>query len=167
MTIKVTRRQLELLIKEATAPGTETVLTEAELNEISALLTTLTRSLGSLAAKGFSKILDKGVEAVGDWMKQNPDKVGNILAMIKQTQDKLPGVKKLADEIELDKADPKTVAIRLQQIAKNPPEDLKADMNKMFKQGAEQMEKAADCECPDPAKEQGIMGKIGNFLNLG
>lgn len=50
--MQVTKRQLQLLIKEATAPGNQTVLTEQELREVEAVLFMITENPLAVIARG-------------------------------------------------------------------------------------------------------------------
>lgn len=157
--MKVTKRQLEILVKEAVAPGTKSVLTEQELNEIAPMISMMARSLGKGATKAFSSVLEKGIQGVSDYIKKNPEQIEKIGVMISQSVDKLPGIQKIADSLG-DNPDPGKLAGALA----NPPEEAKADLQKMFQSAGEQLEKAEDCQCPSPEEEKGLLGKLGSLF---
>lgn len=158
--MKVTRRQLELLVKEATASGGKSVLTEAELNEISGLISAMARGLGKSVTKTFAKVLEKGVKGVGEYLAKNPEKIANIMALAKQSADKLPGIQKMLDDLGADAEDPAKLAMALA----NPPKEAEADLTKMYQGASDQLEKAEDCECPDPEEEKSVMSKLGSSI---
>jgi len=157
--MRITNRQLKILVKEAIAPGNRTVLTEEELNEIAPMISMMARNLGKGATKAFAGVLEKGIQGVADYIEKNPEQIEKIGAMIAQSVDKLPGIQKMADAIG-DDPDP----AKLANVLANPPEEAKADLQKMFQGASEQLEKAEDCECPSPEEEKGLLGKLGSFF---
>ena len=157
--MRITKRQLSLLVKEATAPGSASVLTEEELNEIAPMISMMARSLGSNATKAFAKTLEKGIQGVADYIEKNPEQIEKIGAMIAQSVDKLPGIQKMADALG-DNPDPAKIA----SVLSNPPDEAKADLQKMYQGASDQLEKAEDCECPSPEEEKGLLGKLGSFF---
>lgn len=157
--MRITKRQLSLLVKEATAPGSASVLTEEELNEIAPMISMMARSLGSNATKAFAKTLEKGIQGVADYIEKNPEQIEKIGAMIAQSVDKLPGIQKIADSLG-DNPDPGQLA----NAIANPPKEAEADLQKMFQGASEQLEKADDCDCPSPDEEKGLIGKLGSFF---
>tara|TARA_Y100000592_G_scaffold90324_1_gene148803 strand:- start:1737 stop:2216 length:480 start_codon:yes stop_codon:yes gene_type:complete len=157
--MRLTKRQLSLLVKEATAPGSASVLTEEELNEIAPMISMMARSLGSNATKAFAKTLEKGIQGVADYIEKNPEQIEKIGAMIAQSVDKLPGIQKIADSLG-DNPDPGQLA----NAIANPPKEAEADLQKMFQGASDQLEKAEDCDCPSPDEEKGLIGKLGSFF---
>jgi len=156
--MKVTKRQLDLLVREALSTPDHMLLTEEELNEIAPFITSLVGALGRGTAKIFGDLAKMGIEKVGKWVAENPEEVEKIMGMLQQTAEKLPGVQKAVDQIGDDPA--KAVS-----LLQNPPEDIKADLDKMLKGAGEQLEKEEECECPTPEETDGIMSKLGKFFS--
>lgn len=77
--MQVTKRQLQLLIKEATAPGNQTVLTEAEFEEILPVLieavplAAIGKAIGAAAkgaARAMAQAAKQGAKAAGRMAKK-------------------------------------------------------------------------------------------------
>ena len=158
--MKVTRRQLKLLVKEASSPGELSILTESELHEIAPIILGMFRGLGSVAAKTFTSLAKKGAQGVGQYLMKNPKAAQSVTALISKSKDKLPGVKKFVDEMLGGKLDPATVAVAMQNI----PKDVEADLNSMMKSAGQEIAKAEECECPTAKEQQSMMGKLASFF---
>lgn len=145
MTVKVTKRQMELLIKEASAPGTETVLTEAELNEIAPVLAQIGGMLGKGAAK-LGQLAVKGAQAAGPKIAQMASKSKQFFAatkdMFAKAAEKIPELKAMMKMVK----NPQD----LETLLKNADPKLKKTLDKMIKQMGGQMKKSGDCDCPTP-----------------
>lgn len=157
--MKVTKRQLELLVKEASTPDETSVLTEAELNEIAPIISAMFRGLGGMGAKAMANMAKKGITAAGAFIQKNPAVTEKLIGLVMQSADKLPGIKKMLKDMGKD-ATPADIALALQ----NPPKEAMADLDKMLKGAAGDLKKAEECECPDPAEEKGILSKLGSFF---
>jgi hypothetical protein len=157
--MKVTKRQLRLLIKEARAPGEISILTEAELNEIAPVISAMFRGLGSMGAKAMANMAQKGISAASAFIRKNPAVTEKLVGLVMQSADKLPGIKKMLKDMGKDVA-PADIALALQ----NPPKEAVADLDKMLKGAGKELAKAEECECPDPAEEKGILSKLGSFF---
>ena len=153
--MKVTKRQLRLLIKEARAPGEISILTEAELNEIAPVISAMFRGLGSMGAKAMANMAQKGISAASAFIRKNPAVTEKLVGLVMQSADKLPGIKKMLKDMG-----PADIALALQ----NPPKEAVADLDKMLKGAGKELAKAEECECPDPAEEKGILSKLGSFF---
>ena len=144
-TIQVSRRQINLFLKEAHNTSSELILTEEELNEIAPLLVRAAAGLGALA-KGAAGMLAKGATAVGKQVAKSPKFANMIKNMVSKASNKMPNIKKYIDAsgIDLKNADANT----LQSMFSNTK--LKCELDKILKQGGEQMKKAEECDCPTP-----------------
>ena len=156
--MRVTKRQLDLLIREALSTPDHMLLTEEELNEIAPFITSLVGALGRGTAKRFGDLAKAGIEKAGEWIKDNPEQVEKIMGMLQQTAEKLPGVQKAVEQIGDDPA-------KAVQLLQNPPEEMKSDLDTMFKNAGEQLEKEEECECPTPDETEGVMDKLGKFFS--
>jgi hypothetical protein len=144
-TIQVTRRQINLFLKEAHNESSELILTEEELNEIAPLLVRAAAGLGS-AIKGAAEFLAKGATAVGKQIAKNPKFKKVVTDMVSKASQKMPNIKQYIDAagVDLKNADDNT----LTQMFNNPK--LKGELDKVLKTAGTQMKKAEECDCPTP-----------------
>ena len=145
MAVKVTRRQMELLIKEASAPGTETVLTEAELNEIVPVLAQIGGVLGQGAIK-LGQVAAKGIQVAGPKIaaaaQRSKEFFGGMKDMIAKAAEKIPELKAMMKMVK----NPQD----LETLFKSADPKLKKQLDKMVKEMGGQMKKSGNCDCPTP-----------------
>ena len=136
---------MELLIKEASAPGTETVLTEAELNEIAPVLAQITGILGQGAQK-LGQLAVKGMEVAGPKIaaaaKRSKEFFSATKDMIAKAAEKIPELKAMMKMVK----NPQD----LETLFKNADPKMKKKLDKLVKQMGGQMKKSGDCDCPTP-----------------
>lgn len=135
--MKVTKRQLKLLIKEARGDR----MSRGELNEIGAVLAAMGKAVTKVGPA-----LAKGTKSVGKAVAKNPKLGKAVSGLMKQAKDNLPKVAKhLADEgFDLENPDLEKLA----QLLMSPPEELEGELDMVMQQGAKEAEKAAACDCP-------------------
>jgi len=138
---QTSRRQINLFLKEAMNPSDSPVLTEAELNEIAPMIGKMFASLGSKAVGKFGDVMAKGAVAVGKKIASNPKLQSAVMSMVKKASEKLPELKQYIDAtgVDLDNVSPD----QLQQMFDN--EKIRGSLDKVLKQGSDQLEKAEGC----------------------
>ena len=89
-------------------------------------------------------MLAKGAKAVAGKVAKDPKLQQTVMSLVKKSSDKLPGIKQHMEKagIDLDNPDFSKISDMLKK------DDLKGELDKVFKQGSEQMEKAEECDCP-------------------
>jgi len=155
--MKVTRRQIRLVLREGMNKTGKTSLTEAELLEIAPVIGAIARVLGPAAAR-LGPTLMKGATKVGQMVSKSPKAQKAIQGLLKKSKDKLPQVSQAMDKmgIDLDNLDFE----KLSGFLQNPPDEVKGELDKLFKGAGGQMEKAEECECPTPEEVKQAMGDI-------
>jgi len=138
---QVSRRQINLFLKEAMNTSESPVLTESELNEIAPMIGKMLASLGGKALSKVGNVMSKGAVAVGKKIASNPKLQGAVMNLVKKASGKLPELAKFIDAtgIDLDNIQPDQV----QQMFNN--EKIRGSLDKVLKQGSEQLEKAEGC----------------------
>lgn len=155
--IRLSKKQINLLVREILSRRGYNTITEEQIVEIAPMIAMLGRSLGTGALKAFSGVARKGAQAAADYVQKNPEMAEKILAMVQQSSEKLPGLSSVADEAGGD-------PMKLATILQNPDEDAAKDLDTMLKSGAEEMQQAADCECPTPEDLSKIPSSVAGFL---
>ena len=141
--MKVTRRQLELLVKEASAPGELSVLTEAELHEIAPIIGAIAGIAGrGLAAVG--KVFTKGISGVAKAVTKSPKMMNSVRSLLTKAKVKMPKINKFLQGIDLESLSPEMLSMALQ----NAPSEVQGDLEKVIKNAADGLKKAEDCACP-------------------
>lgn len=137
--VYITRRQISLILRESFNDAGVSVLTEAELNEIAPFLA----ALGKIG-KSVGSFLSKGAKSVASKFSVDPNIQKTVLPMLQKSADKLPNVKKYMDAVGIDLEKPD-----FNEIGKMfSNEKLTGELDKMLKQGSDQIEKAEECDCP-------------------
>jgi hypothetical protein len=80
--------------------------------------------------------------------------------MLMQASDKMPGIQKALEGLGKNPDD-----VNIVQMLENPPENIKAELDNVFKNAGTALEKAEECECPDPAQETSLMSKFSSFFS--
>ena len=138
-TVRISRRQIGLILKESLNDTGKPVLTEAELNEIAPFIAALKNFGKAILALPF-----KGAYAVAGKLAKDPKVQQMVMPMLKKAADKLPNVKKYIDAAGIDLKNP-----NFDEISKMfSNEKLKGELDKMLKQGGEELKKAEECDCP-------------------
>lgn len=141
--MRITHRQLKILVKEASAPGHQTVLTEEELYEIAPIIA----AIGGLAARGAAavgSVFSRGVSGVAKAVTNSPKMMNSVRSLLTKARGKMPNIDKFLNSLDLEKLDPEMLANALE----NAPEDAKGDLEKIMQNASDEFKKAEECDCP-------------------
>lgn len=143
--VQITRRQLSLLLKEYSNETDQLLLTEEELNEIAPIIGAIAGTLGRVAASA-GPMLARGVSGLGRIAAKTPKLVQSIGRLASKAVDKLPNLKKYAEKIGLD-FDNVDIG-KLTDMLKEPPDEIKGELDKLLKGSADQFKQQDKCDCP-------------------
>lgn len=142
--ILVSRRQIRLFLKEALSPSTSPVLSEGELNEIAPLIGRIAAGLGPKMTGKIGDMLAKGASGISKKIASDPKLQQTVMSLIDKSADKLPQLKQYVDAAGIDLENPDFG--KISDMLSN--DKLKGELDKVFKQGSQQMDKAEECDCP-------------------
>ena len=140
--IKLSRRQVSLLVREVLNKSDRSVLSEAELNEIAPAIAALVRVAPRLIPH-----LARGARGVAKYVKKNPKNSFRVARLINKAKDKMPNLSKHMDdnEIPTDGSD----AGSLIGMIEDPPDKINNELDKVLKSAAAEAKRAEKCDCPD------------------
>lgn len=143
--VQVTRNQLRTFLQELHGYREGVILTEAELNEISAMIARIGAGLGKLAGK-LGPMMSKGIAGLKGSISKSPEIAKTVKGFISKAAPKMKSLKKYMDAVGMDIKNIDTDA--LVKMFDNPPDTIKADLDKVMKQAGKQLQKAEECNCP-------------------
>jgi hypothetical protein len=141
--MRVTKRQLDLLIREALSTPDHMLLEEAELHEIAPIIA----AIGGLAARGAAavgSVFSRGVSGVAKAVTNSPKMMNSVRSLLTKAKGKMPNIDKFLNSLDLEKLDPEMLANALE----NAPEESKGDLEKIMQNASDEFKKAEECDCP-------------------